>query len=222
MLYSHNLGSFKTSSVDGLQEVSTAIISMPQRVFAVDLIIKLDPRFNYWTQWLHEWNVMPFSSIGMNVLEYSHYNFEEQANITTYPVGWGIYFFVARNRFQTLPAPHVISYYGMQTGILPSAHNYPCALSGAYNARGIAMDTYSGAWNNPESLGLYTDWWLDFVKYIANSISVEWDVLLDAITYNKIDINATQFIVDNLRWFCKKASIVMPFPERSKLTLVRT
>jgi hypothetical protein len=225
--YSHNLSKFKTSTQDGLQTVSTKIVSPPMKGINIQYINRIGPTYPDWTKYMNEYQVFPFSKMGMELYGYSYIDVTNDNG--KYPGGVTVaqskllaYAYTVTQNLTTPALPHIVTSLGFRSYLLPSTYTYPMASSAPYDCRGNAVSVYSGCWHTPDNMGLYEDWWLDFVKYVAATISVDWLVQLDAVTYNNIDLNTTTFMIDGLRWVCKAAKIVMPFPNESTLTLVRT
>lgn len=123
--------------------------------------------------------------------------------------------------------PHLVTWYGMrvfkQVSILGlmTQYKYPVASCGNIDYFGNAIGTVSGGWHAPNSSGHADMFWSKLVSVIANALSMDVNVLFDILKYKDFDIDQTLLIYQGLYFLCQKAEINMPFPERSKLTLVR-
>lgn len=228
-MYSRNIGKYRTVKKENLQQITTKIISPPMDVVAMRTI-SLFPGYGHafsviGTSVDNEWEAVPYSNIGISHDFFFYVDWDDD-NGTKYIEGTGIGHPWIPHGLQSRKKPiehlpHLVSCVGFQTGIAGSSTLYFMATTGQYNSSGVAVNAYPGSWNNPENKGLYSDWWRELVERVADSLAVDVDVLMDLIMYLKIDLNSTKFKIDNLYYLCKKASIVLPLPETSKLSLVR-
>jgi hypothetical protein len=227
VLYSHNIAKYKTSAKDNLLQVSTKIVSTPMILQNVEMIDFFASYISVGTvigtYYTNDVEVVPMSKIGITYDIYNYIDWDNENGILYAPgVGhpWLPHLFQSKKR-PVSHLPTVVTYVGEQDG-LTGSRKYYMATSGAYDSKGdVLTDIYSGSWTNPGDIGLYKDWWKDLVNMVQDSISTEWQVLIDAATYNELDVNNAVFWIDGLKYLCKKANIVMPFPEIATMQLVK-
>lgn len=227
ILYSHNIGAYNSSGKDNAQEVTTQVVSCPMTIPDIQMIpINIymgGPEFG--VSYTNSWESVPFSEIGITFDQYNYIDWDALSG-PEYPIGTGvghpwISHFNSARKSPIAHLPHVITCVGFRKGILGSEREYYMATTGHYNSRGELLDIYSGSWTNENGMGIYRDWWADFVIAVTNSMVVEYDVLLDAATYHNINVNSTKFKIDGLFFLCKKASFVQPMPSVNKMSLVK-
>lgn len=227
VLYSQNLAPYSTTAADGLQEVTTKIVSPPMSLFTIKMI-NMSGAFSGWTAYDNNTEVVPWSNMGVIPYSpYGYFNFGADNGTYTYFPGTGVghpwlqhYHGILKLNLISYQ-PHVVTWAGLRYAQLPSVRVYAMGTSGQYNSRGELMNIYSGSWNSPGGYGIYKDSWKKFAERIQDGIVADWQVELDAVTYANLDINSTEIRIDNLRYLIKRVKIVMPFPDVSTLTLVR-
>lgn len=226
VFYSHNLARYKTSSQDDLQQVTTKFVSPPMKIFNVAMINMISGDYETFGKYNNTWEAVPFSNIGIGLDNYSYFDFDKDNGVYVpdVPISGSImwkYSYRSQQRLPAAPLPHLVTYYGFREGMLPSFYNYVMCGTSPYDSKGTVLPGYSGCWSNPEGKGLYKDWWEEFTSLVIGSFTVDWELMLDAVTYNNMNFSNTLIIIDALRYLTKKAVINKPFPEKSTLTLVR-
>lgn len=216
-MFSDNLINFKTSKTGSVTEIKTKALSMPMRVESYYVSSDDGSSYNTLSNMM-----MPASEIGIAGGPFFR---------ITWVTGGGSSF---PWQFDTVTPdkisinPHLVSWYGMRVfrsiNILGATINYyyPVASSGTVDMKGNSLSSSSGCWHNPDSTGLYDVYWKTLASAISNSLGIELYVLFDVIAYSRLSINHMYFWYQNLRWLCSKAEINMPFPQLSKLTLIRS
>ena len=203
---------YKTSNEDGLQKISTKLVPMQSGVAT----------FVFAGQPMMEklYNPVVISEMGVsgeNLLGWD----KESRRFTLVSVP------------RTDMQPHIINNNGMLD------YNYnpggfgtdPGGIYPAYlpTATSTNIDPTTGwhmggddlVWKTAEMRGFYDLRWKAFAKLLKKAPQMEYTVLMDANTYGRYDLRRCIIKIEGLHYLLKKSSIVMPFPELAKLTLVR-
>lgn len=214
--YSHNMGKYKTSNATDLQKISCKVVPMPMKLIPYTSQSGTSVIIENW--------VMPYSSIGMEgtrLLGIDVNNIltaQSTISATVEEYVEKIFHFVTF-RLDAEINPHV----ALDIGTGSPSILFPSLSCAPYGVTGgpIGSNGYAQTWHVPDGNGLVMHWWQTFVDMLAQSIGVEYRILLDAVTYSGLDLNSTIIRIDYLNYLCRKAEITMPFPAVSKLLLVR-
>lgn len=235
VLYSHNINVFATTDKDNLQEIETKCISLPMKMQEMQML-GLFPAYasvgpiigSYFT---NANEIVPFSKIGMNYGAYNYFDWDDTREWADYPFNpdggighpWEAHKHQAKPKRLSEHLPTILSYVGKTDGIYVGDGYYGASSGPFDNAGTLHTNIYPCCWSNSSGAneGIYKEWWMQLVQSVENSVSTERLVLMDVLTYKKLDINRTLFVIEGLRYVLKKANFVMPFPDMATLYLVR-
>jgi len=217
--YSQNLDKYKTSDKDQLQEITTRVVPTGLKYINYSLqntgLTKIDVTDTI----IGPYSAMGIEGDGMFAIDLS--KLQGTGTIMLYTPG--TLFRQETSRLEVVTQPHLCLWQGMQERYNSSSvfHKYPMASNSPYDANGISITFESLSWVDPIGWGIYHQYWEQFVMLLAQALQVDYKIDLDAVTYSSLDMNSDIIVIDRLQYICRKANIIMPFPNIATLTLVR-
>jgi hypothetical protein len=226
--YGYNLANYKTSTDPNLQKIETKVAPMPMKFidYSVQRVITGTPtKVDFNGEVCACYSNMGIEGsglLGIDILKAEYHI--SLSNISK------IYeLFKSVNKIRPTSSLKILNNLGFQE-TLTTSHTYPHGGSGPYSAKGWLLNftiagsvyqPYSLFWRNIEGFGLVPEQWDAFLTILKNSVQVDWKIVMDILTYTGTDFNGNIFRIQGLNYLCKKASVTLPLPSESLLTMVR-
>lgn len=226
--YGYNLTNYKSSTDSNLQKIETMVAGMPMKFmdYSVQRVITGTPTkvdFNGEVIGCYSNRGIEGSGLlGIDILKAEYW-------ISINGIQKIYELFKTVNMARHTSSLKVLNHLGAQQ-TLTTSHTYPHGGVGPYSAKGYLLSfTYSGVnyqpyslfWKNVEVFGLVPEQWDAFLTILKSSVQVDWKVVMDILTYIGTDFNGNIFRINGLHYLCKKASVTLPLPSESLLTMVR-